>query len=170
MVTWYLSLFLLIHCLPTERVFYFGFGMQKRQLEREATIAYFTLPHNRYPCQQCDFCHTAAPAPRSRIARIYGSKFSYKTYGVKIQKIGLALITAISLGLLTAGSGLMISWAKNEVIEVPGGDVEALYAAVYDEIGAQGTTLRSCWSREPSFWKKTAFWWPVGPRRQHDIA
>jgi hypothetical protein len=98
-------------------------------VEREAAIAYFTLPHNRCPCQQCDFCHTAAPA-RSRIARIYGSKFSYETHGVKIEKIGLALITAISLGLLTAGSGLMISWAKNEVIEVPGGDVEALYAAI----------------------------------------
>ncbi len=72
MFTWYLSPFFLIHCLPTERVFHFGFGMQKWQVEREAAIAYFTLPHNRCPCQQCDFCHTATPAPRCRIARTYG--------------------------------------------------------------------------------------------------
>jgi sugar lactone lactonase YvrE len=51
------------------------------------------------------------------------------------KKIGTALITAIMLGLFLAGTGSTTSWAKNEVIEVPGGDVEALYAAVYDEDG-----------------------------------
>jgi hypothetical protein len=47
-VTWYLSLFLRIHDLPTERVFTFGFGMGKWEVARAVAIAktyYRTINH-----------------------------------------------------------------------------------------------------------------------------
>jgi hypothetical protein len=47
-VTWYLSLFLLIYDLPTERVVLFGFGMEKWEVARAVAIAktyYRTINH-----------------------------------------------------------------------------------------------------------------------------